>query len=79
MKVRQLIGTVFGRPILGLEAARQGDCGCVLHGCPVPVVLSRTIDRYVLVGERYADDMTGSNVQMSLTEFQADEVAFNIK
>ena len=45
-----------GRPALVPQATHIGDMVCLLCTCPVPVVLRKVDDHYLLVGECYLDD-----------------------
>ena len=76
---RIVLPSLSGRAVLVPSHARAGDLVCILFECPVPVVLRRVDDHYILVGECYVDDFFNGNGFDLLDEEASDELRFNIR
>lgn len=78
LRGRTVIPSASGRPVLAPNHARAGDLVCILFDCPVPIILRRVNDHYVLIGECYVDDFLNGDGFDQL-EKHTNEVRFNIR
>lgn len=64
---------------LSLALIQTGDKVCIIFGCPNPLLLRKTGDRYVLVGEIYVYGMMGGEIIEELEAGKFVEEEFTIE
>lgn len=64
---------------LGPESIQNGDLICIVFGCPIPLLLRKTGDFYLLVGEIYVYGMMRGEMIVELEAGKLTEHEFVIK